>query len=114
MSTKVVHCKKEKYDIYIGRPSKWGNPYSEKEGTLAKWKVPTREEAVRKYSQWLSSQTNLLKDINELKDKILGCWCYPKQCHGDILAYYADTGEIMDLIIRSNDPAWSILFDGRK
>jgi hypothetical protein len=25
--TKVVHCKKEKYDIYIGRPSKWGNPF---------------------------------------------------------------------------------------
>ena len=27
MNAKVVHCKKEKYDVYIGRPSKWGNPY---------------------------------------------------------------------------------------
>ena len=26
--TKVVHCKKELYDVYIGRPSKWGNPFS--------------------------------------------------------------------------------------
>jgi len=25
-STRVVHCKKEPYDVYIGRPSKWGNP----------------------------------------------------------------------------------------
>lgn len=23
----VVHCKKEKHDVYIGRPSKWGNPF---------------------------------------------------------------------------------------
>jgi hypothetical protein len=22
--TRVVHCKKEEYDVYIGRPSKWG------------------------------------------------------------------------------------------
>ena len=22
----VVHCKKSLYDVYIGRPSKWGNP----------------------------------------------------------------------------------------
>ena len=21
--TRVVHCKKESYDVYIGRPSKW-------------------------------------------------------------------------------------------
>ncbi len=24
---KVVHCKKERYDIYIGRGGKWGNPF---------------------------------------------------------------------------------------
>lgn len=29
---KIVHCKKDKYDIYIGRPSIWGNPFSHKEG----------------------------------------------------------------------------------
>ena len=26
-TTKVVHCKREPFDIYIGRPSKWGNPF---------------------------------------------------------------------------------------
>ena len=25
--TRVVNCKKEPYDVYIGRPSKWGNPF---------------------------------------------------------------------------------------
>jgi hypothetical protein len=24
---RVVHCNRERYDVYIGRPSKWGNPY---------------------------------------------------------------------------------------
>ena len=26
-TTRVVHCKREPFDIYIGRPSKWGNPF---------------------------------------------------------------------------------------
>jgi len=77
--TRVVHCKKEKYDIYIGRPSKWGNPF-----TIGK--DGTREEVIKKYEIWIRTQPNLLKDFHELKDKVLGCWCSPKSCHGDILA----------------------------
>ncbi len=23
----VVHCKRKTYDVYIGRPGKWGNPF---------------------------------------------------------------------------------------
>ena len=26
-TTRVVHCKRAPFDIYIGRPSKWGNPF---------------------------------------------------------------------------------------
>lgn len=77
--TKVVHCKKEMYDVYIGRPSKWGNPYSiGKQGT--------REEVVTKYEMWIGKNSYLLASLSELKDKILGCWCSPKLCHGDVLA----------------------------
>lgn len=93
MKTKVVHCKKEKYDVYIGRPSKWGNPFSHKEGTRAKFKVATREEAVLKYKEWILTQEHLIKSLHELKGKILGCWCKPKMCHGDILAELADQSE---------------------
>jgi len=59
---KVVHCKLDPFDIYVGRPSKWGNPFN-------------------------------------LKDKILGCWCAPKDginmddeliCHAQILARIAN------------------------
>ena len=82
--TKVVHCKKDPYDIYIGRPSKWGNPF-----TIGK--DGTREEVILKYIDWLEQQPQLLAQISELKGKTLGCWCHPKPCHGDILAEIANT-----------------------
>lgn len=87
---KVVHNKKEKFDVYIGRPSKWGNPFSHEENTLAQFKTDTREEAIQKYEQWIKTQPELLKDLPELKGKILGCWCAPKSCHGDILLKMAN------------------------
>lgn len=83
---KVVHCKKEKYDIYIGRPSKWGNPFTHKQtGTKAEIIVSSREEAVKSYETWIKTQPELMNSLVELKGKILGCWCSPLACHGDIL-----------------------------
>jgi len=86
---KVVHCKKEPYDVYIGRPTKWGNPFTHiQDGrTLAKYVVSSREEAIKSYQDWITTGEGsyLLKDLHELKDKTLGCWCHPKPCHGDIL-----------------------------
>jgi len=85
MKTRVVHCKRDKFDVYIGRPSKYGNPFSIGiDGN--------REEVIQKYSNWLMGRQDLLDSIHELKGKILGCWCHPKPCHGDILAYIADKG----------------------
>lgn len=85
MATKIVHCKKEPYDIYIGRPSKWGNPFSHLDKTIAKYKVATREESIDAYREWILNQQALMRDLHELKDKVLGCWCKPYSCHGDIL-----------------------------
>lgn len=83
---KVVHCKKEKYDVYIGRPSKWGNPFSHIKGkSAAIYLTTTREEAIQKYEEWIKTQPDLMAALPELKGKVLGCWCSPKPCHGDIL-----------------------------
>lgn len=86
----VVHCKKSPYDIYIGRPSIWGNPFSHLPNTLAKFKVKDRDEAISKYREYLLSNQKLMNQLFELKGKILGCWCKPKSCHGDILAELAN------------------------
>jgi len=90
--TTVVHCKKSEFDVYIGRGnnSKWGNPYSHKEGTLARFKVRTRKEAIEKFEEYLLSNEDLMNSLHELKDKKLGCWCFPKRCHGDILSKHTN------------------------
>ena len=88
--TRVVHCKREVYDVYIGRPGLWGNPYSHLPNTLAEFKVSTREEAITMYEIWLKQQPELLAQLPTLKGKILGCWCKPQACHGDVLARLAE------------------------
>jgi len=75
---KVVHCKKDFYDVYIGRPSKWGNPF---EISLDQ----NREQVLEKYEVWLRGNEKLLADLEELRGKTLGCWCFPKPCHGNVL-----------------------------
>lgn len=82
MSARVVHCKKEAYDIYIGRPSKWGNPY-------VMGVHGTREEVIKKYEEYIL-HSQLIFDIDELTSRILGCWCKPKPCHGDVLIRLAN------------------------
>ena len=53
-TTKIINIKsKEPYDIFIGRPSIWGNPFSHLNKSAAEFKVETREEAVSKYKEWI-------------------------------------------------------------
>jgi len=80
---KVVHCKKQPFDVYIGRPSQWGNPFA----------IPrdgTRSEVIAKYAQWIQTQPALMAQIHTLKGKTLGCWCHPLPCHGDVLLALAN------------------------
>ena len=83
--TKVVHCKHGTHDVYIGRPSQWGNPF-------VIGKDGTREQVIQKYRNWLMTQPSLLAAMPELKGRTLGCWCSPAACHGDVLAELADAG----------------------
>ena len=87
--TTVIHIKdapqgwkSNRQYAYIGRPSKWGNPF-----TL---EIYDRDTACDKYAQYIQSQEHLLYDIDELQHKILVCYCKPQRCHGDILAALAD------------------------
>ncbi len=81
---RVVHFKKSKYDVYIGRPSKWGNPFSI--GVHG-----TRDQVIEKYKVWVLGQDELMDSIQELEGKVLGCWCSPSACHGDFLVELADS-----------------------
>lgn len=81
--TTVVHCKKQPFDIYIGRPSKWGNNFLiGLDGD--------RQTVISKYRNWILGQPKLLADLQELRGMRLGCWCHPAICHGDVLAELAN------------------------
>ena len=87
---KVVHCMTSEYEIYIGRPGEFGNPYSHKDDSLGTIKVASQQEAVDKFREYLLGDEELLKKIKPLKDKILGCWCRTSgnpnaPCHGDVI-----------------------------
>lgn len=91
---RVVHCKREQYDVYIGRPSKWQNIFSHKKDSAAEYLVSSREESLELFEAWLMEHPDaeqLRRDIGELKGKVLGCWCAPKhRCHGEILMKLAE------------------------
>lgn len=90
--SKVVNINSgEKYDIYIGRGSKWGNPFTHREGTSAIVKVSSREEAIECYKNYIEATPELLQAAKkELKGKILGCHCVPLPCHGEVLLKIAN------------------------
>jgi hypothetical protein len=71
-------------DVYIGRPSKWGNPYPVTADC-------SRELAIAKYEEYLN-ENPFLKDVarRELKGKNLVCFCAPQPCHGDVLLKIAN------------------------
>lgn len=81
--SEVVHCKRARYDVYIGRPSKWGNPF-------IIWQDGNRAEVIRKYEEWIKTQPELMASLHELRGKVLGCWCSPWACHGDVLVRLAN------------------------
>lgn len=87
----VVHCKKAAFDVYVGRPSVFGNPYSHKAGTTAQYQVATRDAAVDAYETWLLAQPSLVARVKrELRGKVLACWCAPARCHAEVLARIAN------------------------
>lgn len=83
MAHKLVVHRKQKHDVYIGRPSKWGNPF-------VIGRDGTREEVIAKYETWLQIQPHLRAQLGELTGKVLGCFCAPQACHGDVLAALAN------------------------
>lgn len=79
--TSVVNKYKDKYDVYIGRGSIWGNPFTVQEFgrdvCIDKFESYIRERLVK--------EPGLVKSLLSLEGKCLGCFCKPQRCHGDVL-----------------------------
>ena len=75
MKTEIVNKNECSYKTYIGRGSKWGNPFQiGPDGN--------RDTVCDKFDEWIRKQEYLLKDLHELLNKTLGCFCRPNKCHG--------------------------------
>lgn len=73
--------------VYVGRPSKWGNPF-------VIGRDGDRAEVVRRYREYLQTepvgQSLAAEARTVLKGKDLICWCAPDACHADILLEIAN------------------------
>lgn len=93
MVAKVINLNSdEPFDIYVGRPSKFGNPFTHLQHLGSNLViVDTREDAIARYEEWIRSQPELMAAAKqELKNKNLGCWCHPLACHAEILIKIAN------------------------
>ena len=68
LTRQVVHCKRDKFDVYIGRPSKWGNPFPLEDES-------ERLRVIEQYRRWILTQPELMAALPELRGRVLGCWC---------------------------------------
>lgn len=80
--TSVVNVKKSKYDVFIGRPSIFGNPFVLK-------REEDREKVVAQYEKYarkrIEEDVNFAIAVANLEGRTLGCFCAPRACHGDVL-----------------------------
>ena len=83
--------------VYVGRPTKWGNPWPITPSSKRHWSCGEEfyhRRAVEAFSRWIKDeeQDELLSDIRqELKGKDLACWCSLDQpCHADVLLTLAN------------------------
>jgi hypothetical protein len=88
---RITHANKHEV-VYIGREwkkggydleeSKWANPYFLKKDATPK----ERKECLDKYRRHITRDKYLYHALPELRGKMVGCWCKPLSCHGDVLA----------------------------
>ena len=70
--------------IYVGRPSKWGNPF-------VIGRDGDRDEVIRKFEKRLCDDPDMMEEaITELRGHNLICFCFPRACHADVLLRYAN------------------------
>lgn len=74
--------------VYVGRPSRWGNPFA--------LNTYDRATVLRKFREWVFAPEQFaLREAarQELKGKDLVCWCHPLDCHADIWLVIANGHE---------------------
>lgn len=90
MQTLVVNLNKKRFDVYIGRPGLFGNPYEMSEEADRKRVI---DEFRKYFAERIKTDEEFRKAVEALRGKVLGCYCKPKPCHGDVIAQYLNGTE---------------------
>ena len=109
-TTKVVHLRKEKYDVYIGRAGHGHDGYFGNQHPVGFCKlcntVHKRGEAVTAFEtdfyERIRTDDEYRERIQALKGKTLGCFCKPASCHGDVIAEYLNDLGTCDVCKKEN------------
>lgn len=85
--------REEKFDVYIGRGTPWGNPFPIGIGGTG----DNREVVIEKFRTYFFDEIvpnpEKHKALLSLRGYRLGCHCKPLACHGDIIAAYLNSYE---------------------
>lgn len=75
----LMWARKNDRFVRIDRNTEWGNPFEmDKDGD--------RDTVCDSYEIFFPRKFSLHNRMDELRGKVLGCWCYPARCHGMYLA----------------------------
>ncbi|OKI54408.1 hypothetical protein AMK17_25255 [Streptomyces sp. CB00072] len=102
--------------VYVGRPTRWGNPWAVTETSSGHWTITrdwrggwdagpvyattsdeARRSAVGLYREWLTANPDLARRVRDLAGRDLACWCplpepgQPDHCHAAVLLDLANT-----------------------
>lgn len=96
--TKIVNLYKEAYDIYIGRAGKgkegyFGNPHPIGYCPICKTqhdRVSSIASFKKDFLKRIENDAEFKGRVESLRDKTLGCFCKPNDCHGDVYKEYLD------------------------
>ena len=94
MKTKIVNLKHEKYDIYIGRSGHNKDGYFGRICPICRNSHNDAGDTIRCYTIYFISRmqhdTMFKEMVLQLRGKVLGCFCKPGPCHGDVIKEYLD------------------------
>jgi hypothetical protein len=100
MSTRVVNIKHQRYDVYIGRAGNgesgyFGNPIRVRMrcsrcGLYHQMGGDTLDCYKAYFEERIAHDLEFRDRVLALRGKVLGCFCKPAPCHGDIILAWLD------------------------
>ena len=90
--TKVVNLGRDHYDIYIGRAGHghdgyFGNPFLI---GVDGGRTSVLRQYCAYFDERIATDAEFRRRVLELRGKVLGCFCKPSDCHGDVIASWVN------------------------